>query len=120
MTKEIDAIQTLPVLPLRDVVIFPAMIFPLLVGRERTLQAVERAMMTTKLVMLVAQRDPAKEEPAPGDLYPVGVVGNILQILKLPNGLVKVLVEGVRRARILNFESEETFLQAKVVSFTER
>jgi ATP-dependent Lon protease len=117
MTKETNAVQTLPVLPLRDVVIFPAMIFPLLVGRERTLQAVEHAMMTTKLVLLVAQRDPAKEEPAPEDLYEVGVIGNILQILKLPNGLVKVLVEGVQRARILNFESDEAYLQAKVAAF---
>jgi ATP-dependent Lon protease len=114
MPDNADTPTILPVLPLRDIVIFPTMIFPLLVGREKTLQAIEQAMMGTKQALLVAQRDPNKEEPAAEDLYNVGVIGNILQILKLPNGLVKVLVEGVQRARVLNFESEQGYLQARI------
>lgn len=114
MQKETDPLPLFPVLPLRDVVVFPAMIFPLLIGREKTLQAVEQAMVKTKQVLLLAQRDPSKEEPDEDDLYDVGVVGNILQILKLPNGLVKVLVEGVHRARVENIETQEGCFYASV------
>lgn len=114
MRNDTDTPVAFPVLPLRDVVIFPAMIFPLLVGREKTLQAVEQAMMKTKEVLLVTQRDPSKEKPEAEDLYDVGVVGDILQILKLPNGLVKVLVEGAYRARIVSLESRDRCFYAKV------
>ena len=109
-----EPLSTFPVLPLRDVVVFPAMIFPLLIGREKTLQAVEQAMVKTKQVLLIAQRDPAKEEPEPEDLHEVGVIGNILQVLKLPNGLVKVLVEGVHRARIVNVKTQDDCFYAAV------
>lgn len=104
--------ELLPVLPLRDVVVFPAMIFPLLIGRAATLVAIEKAMLLERRILLVTQRDPGTEEITPKDLFEIGVVANILQTLKLPNGLVKVLVEGVSRARITNWKPESDCLSA--------
>ena len=105
--------RVLPLLPLRDVVVFPHMVIPLFVGRPKSIKALEAAMEEGKNVVLVAQKSAAKDEPNPEDLYDVGTVSTILQMLKLPDGTVKVLVEGVQRARILsvltdkaNFESE--------------
>src|SRR5512140_2132912 len=95
-TRELDIY---PVLPLRDVVVFPSMIFPLLIGRPGTLAAVERAMLGDRKLLLLAQRDSNQEDPAVQDLYEIGVVASVLQTLKLPNGLIKVLVEGLERAR---------------------
>jgi ATP-dependent Lon protease len=107
-------IETYPVLPLRDVVVFPSMIFPLLIGRPGTLAAVERAMLLERKLLLLAQRDPNQEELTPDDLYRVGVVANILQTLKLPNGLVKVLIEGLYRASTSEISNEQQSLVAKV------
>ena len=105
--------RVLPLLPLRDVVVFPHMVIPLFVGRPKSIKALEAAMEEGKNVVLVAQKSAAKDEPNPEDLYDVGTVSTILQMLKLPDGTVKVLVEGVQRARIervltdkANFESE--------------
>ena len=105
--------RVLPLLPLRDVVVFPHMVIPLFVGRPKSIKALEAAMEEGKNVVLVAQKSAAKDEPAPEDLYDVGTVSTILQMLKLPDGTVKVLVEGVQRARIervltdkVNFEAE--------------
>jgi ATP-dependent Lon protease len=105
--------RVLPLLPLRDVVVFPHMVIPLFVGRPKSIKALEAAMEEGKNVVLVAQKSAAKDEPNPEDLYEVGTVSTILQMLKLPDGTVKVLVEGVQRARIervltekANFESE--------------
>jgi ATP-dependent Lon protease len=105
--------RVLPLLPLRDVVVFPHMVIPLFVGRPKSIKALEAAMEEGKNVVLVAQKSAAKDEPAPEDLYEVGTVSTILQMLKLPDGTVKVLVEGVQRARIervltdkANFEAE--------------
>ncbi len=109
---ETRSAELLPVLPLRDVVVFPAMIFPLLIGRAATLVAIEKAMLLERRILLVTQRDPGTEEITPKDLFEIGVVANILQTLKLPNGLVKVLVEGVSRARITNWEPESDCLSA--------
>jgi ATP-dependent Lon protease len=95
----IDTIQ-LPLLPLRDVVVFPHMVIPLFVGRPKSIKALETAMESGKSIVLVAQKSAAKDEPAPEDLYDVGSIANILQMLKLPDGTVKVLVEGNQRARI--------------------
>jgi len=94
-----DALE-LPLLPLRDVVVFPHMVIPLFVGRPKSIRALENAMEAGKSILLVAQKSAAKDEPAPEDLYRVGCVANILQMLKLPDGTVKVLVEGVQRAEI--------------------
>ena len=90
----------LPLLPLRDVVVFPHMVIPLFVGRPKSIKALETAMEAGKSIVLVAQKSAAKDEPAPEDLYEIGSIANILQMLKLPDGTVKVLVEGSQRARI--------------------
>ena len=90
----------LPLLPLRDVVVFPHMVIPLFVGRPKSIKALEAAMEAGKSIVLVAQKSAAKDDPAPEDLYDIGTVANILQMLKLPDGTVKVLVEGSQRARI--------------------
>ncbi len=112
--------RILPLLPLRDVVVFPHMVIPLFVGRPKSIKALEAAMEEGKNVVLVAQKSAAKDEPNPEDLYDVGTVSTILQMLKLPDGTVKVLVEGVQRARIervltdkANFEAEIELIQSE-------
>ncbi|HYC47730.1 MAG TPA: endopeptidase La [Burkholderiales bacterium] len=94
------AATQLPLLPLRDVVVFPHMVIPLFVGRPKSIKALEAAMESGKSIVLVAQKSAAKDDPAPEDLYEIGSIANILQMLKLPDGTVKVLVEGSQRARI--------------------
>ena len=94
----------LPLLPLRDVVVFPHMVIPLFVGRPKSIKALEAAMETGKSVLLVAQKAAAKDEPEVEDLYTVGCIAKILQMLKLPDGTVKVLVEGTQRADVSNVE----------------
>jgi ATP-dependent Lon protease len=89
-----------PLLPLRDIVIFPYMVTPLFVGRPRSIHALEGAMEKDKLVFLATQKDPKIDEPGPGDIYEVGTLGQVIQLLKLPDGTVKVLIEGKSRARI--------------------
>ena len=89
---------TLPLLPLRDVVVFPHMVIPLFVGRPKSIKALEVAMEAGRQIMLVAQKAAGKDEPKPDDMFEVGCVSSILQMLKLPDGTVKVLVEGVQRA----------------------
>jgi ATP-dependent Lon protease len=99
---EVQNINTLqlPLLPLRDVVVFPHMVIPLFVGRPKSIKALEVAMEASKSIVLVAQKSAAKDEPAPEDLHSIGCLANILQMLKLPDGTVKVLVEGNQRAHI--------------------
>src|SRR6201984_2663202 len=99
---------TLPLLPLRDVVVFPHMVIPLFVGRPKSIKAMEIAMEAGKAILLVAQKSAAKDEPTDEDLYKIGCVSNILQMLKLPDGTVKVLVEGTQRARIGGVEDQRT------------
>ncbi|HEX8981058.1 MAG TPA: endopeptidase La [Parasulfuritortus sp.] len=98
----------LPLLPLRDVVVFPHMVIPLFVGRPKSIKALENAMEAGKQILLVAQKSAAKDEPAFEDLYEVGTVASILQMLKLPDGTVKVLVEGTQRVRVTEFVDEQT------------
>src|SRR5918997_346011 len=98
-TPPADIVQY-PLLPLRDVVVFPHMVIPLFVGRPKSIKAMETAMEAGKSILLVAQRSAAKDDPAPEDMYAIGCVSNILQMLKLPDGTVKVLVEGGTRAQI--------------------
>ena len=102
-----------PVLPLRDIVVFPHMIVPLFVGREKSVRALEDVMKDDKQILLVAQKDAAQDNPEPDDIHRVGTVGTVLQLLKLPDGTVKVLVEGGSRARILNFTQTANFFQAE-------
>jgi ATP-dependent Lon protease len=106
---------TLPLLPLRDVVVFPHMVIPLFVGRPKSIRALEAAMEAGKSIMLVAQKNAAKDEPAAEDIYEIGCVASILQMLKLPDGTVKVLVEGAQRARIELIEDGATHFTANVV-----
>ena len=103
--------ETLAVLPLRDIVVFPHMIVPLFVGREKSVRALESVMKEDKQILLVAQKNAAQDDPAADDIYRVGTVSTILQLLKLPDGTVKVLVEGLRRARITDFKATEDFFE---------
>jgi len=106
--------QSLPLLPLRDVVVFPHMVIPLFVGRPKSIKALEIAMESGKNILLVAQKSAAKDEPVPEDMYEIGCLANILQMLKLPDGTVKVLVEGVQRARVLRIEDQRALFVADV------
>ena len=109
MTTTLSIEQTqLPLLPLRDVVVFPHMVIPLFVGRPKSIKALEAAMEQGKSIMLAAQKAAAKDEPSADDIYEIGCVANILQMLKLPDGTVKVLVEGAQRARIHHISELET------------
>jgi len=104
--------ELLPVLPLRDIVVFPHMIVPLFVGREKSVRALEAVMREDKQILLVAQRNAAQDDPAAADLYDVGTVATVLQLLKLPDNTVKVLVEGVRRATVAAWKETETHFEA--------
>jgi ATP-dependent Lon protease len=112
--------ETYAVLPLRDIVVFPHMIVPLFVGREKSVRALEEVMGGDKQILLVAQKNAAQDDPQPGDIHGVGTVGTVLQLLKLPDGTVKVLVEGVKRARITGFVQNESYFQATAEAMDER
>src|SRR5512135_3203126 len=113
--QDTPSITTLhPLLPLRDVVVFPHMVIPLFVGRPKSIKALETAMEAGKGILLVAQKSAAKDEPEADDLYPIGCIANILQMLKLPDGTVKVLVEGSQRARIEHVEDQKSLFIADV------
>ena len=101
-----------PVLPLRDIVVFPHMIVPLFVGREKSIKALEDVMNDDKQILLTTQKDAANDDPGKEDVYQIGTIGTVLQLLKLPDGTVKVLVEGSFRAKISNFTDNETFFEA--------
>ncbi|MFA6014997.1 MAG: endopeptidase La [Gallionellaceae bacterium] len=107
-------VSLLPLLPLRDVVVFPHMVIPLFVGRLKSIKALEMAMEAGKSIVLVAQKSAAKDEPAIEDIYRIGSVANILQMLKLPDGTVKVLVEGTQRAKILHVVEEKSHFDAEI------
>lgn len=104
----------LPVLPLRDVVVYPNMVIPLFVGREKSIQALEKAMVGDKQIMLVAQKEAEDDDPDLDAIYQTGAISTVLQLLKLPDGTVKVLVEGEQRAEVKKFVSTETFLMAEL------
>ncbi|WP_298283028.1 endopeptidase La [Acidocella sp.] len=104
--------ESMAVLPLRDIVVFPHMIVPLFVGREKSVRALESVMREDKQILLVAQKNAAQDDPAVDDIYGIGTVSTILQLLKLPDGTVKVLVEGLKRARITGFKSTEDYFEA--------
>jgi ATP-dependent Lon protease len=106
--------EQLPVLPLRDIVVFPHMIVPLFVGREKSVAALEAAMAADKSIFLVAQLDPAEDDPDRDALYDMGVIATVLQLLKLPDGTVRVLVEGGRRASLTDLDSSGAFLTASI------
>lgn len=123
MTNEIEAIQNVednhyPVLPLRDVVVFPHMVIPLFVGRKKSIRALEKSMESAKQILLVAQKDAADDDPNPDGIYQIGTIANILQLLKLPDGTVKVLVEGEKRAAIIRYVETDGLFSAGVAEVT--
>ncbi|MFL2555306.1 MAG: endopeptidase La [Gammaproteobacteria bacterium] len=107
--------QTLPVLPLRDVVVYPHMVIPLFVGREKSIKALDKAMEGSKQILLVAQKSPTEDDPGENETYDVGTMANILQLLKLPDGTIKVLVEGTSRATISNYRENDGMFVADAV-----
>jgi ATP-dependent Lon protease len=111
--------QSFPLLPLRDIVVFPQMVVPLFVGRDRSVNALERAMAGDKDIFLVAQLDPSEDDPDSDDLYDLGVIASVLQLLKLPDGTVRVLVEGKGRARLGSLQTHEGWTEAHVEALPE-
>ncbi|WP_349678015.1 endopeptidase La, partial [Methylophaga sp. UBA3996] len=109
--------KVVPVLPLRDVVVYPYMVIPLFVGRDKSIKALEQATDESKQILLVAQKDSSEDAPDTDGLYETGTLANILQLLKLPDGTVKVLVEGVQRASVAYFTNHETHIEAEVAPF---
>jgi ATP-dependent Lon protease len=106
--------EVFPVLPLRDIVVFPYMIVPLFVGREKSINALDEVMRTDKQILLVAQKNASDDEPEPDAIYKMGTLASVLQLLKLPDGTVKVLVEGTSRANITQFTANENFFEAEI------
>ncbi|MFC3908146.1 endopeptidase La [Legionella dresdenensis] len=117
--SEGDFAAVLPVLPLRDVVVYPHMVIPLFVGREKSIKALEAAMIDNKQIFLVSQRKSSNDDPAAQDVFTVGTVSSVLQMLKLPDGTVKVLVEGEKRARVTSYSQEKGFLEATLEEMDE-
>ncbi len=114
-----DQLTAIPVLPLRDVVVYPHMVIPLFVGREKSIRALEDAMENDKQILLVAQKSAAQDDPEPDDVFRIGTISSILQLLKLPDGTVKVLVEGNERARVVHFLGSDDYFIAQVVKYGE-
>ena len=111
--KNIDK-NILPLLPLRELVIFPNMIVPLFVGRAQSINALEEAINLNSFIFIAAQKDPEIEKPRLGDMYPIGTIAKIVQIYKLPDDTIKILVEGLGRAKIKNAEESNNYLKVKV------
>ena len=105
---------TLPLLPLRDIIVFPFMVLPLFVGRDKSVLALEKSMVEQKSIFLSAQRNPNNDDPQPVDIFEVGTIANILQILKLTDGTMKVLVEGLQRGRIEKFTNNPDYFEVEV------
>jgi ATP-dependent Lon protease len=119
VSHETGVMSHLPVLPLRDVVVYPHMVIPLFVGRGKSIKALEAAMLDNKQIFLVAQRKSAHDDPSPEDIYEIGTLATVLQLLKLPDGTVKVLVEGEQRARVKKYHDEKGYLEATLETIEE-
>src|ERR1700754_3748233 len=111
--------RILPVLPLRDIVVYPKMAAPLFVGREKSVRALDEVMKKDKQILLAAQMDASEDEPAADRIFTVGTVATVVQLLKLPDGTVRVLVEGGYRARIKNFTDNADYFEAEVEEIAE-
>lgn len=118
--KEIEIPDNLPVLPVRDIVVFPYMILPLFVGREMSIKAIEYSLSANRMVLLVTQKDLNIETPTPEDLYSIGTVAVIMRMLKLPDGRVKILVQGLSKARALTYPQTEPFFKANIEKITDQ
>jgi len=117
--KEIEIPDSMPVLPVRDIVVFPYMILPLFVGREMSIKAIEHALGSNRMVLLLTQKDLNIETPAPEDLFSIGTVALVMRMLKLPDGRVKILVQGLTKARAVDFEQTEPFFKASIEKITD-
>ncbi|MGN6549352.1 MAG: endopeptidase La [Pararhizobium sp.] len=117
--KSVAETNAYPVLPLRDIVVFPHMIVPLFVGREKSIRALEEVMGSDKQILLATQMNAGDDDPDPSDIYPVGTIANVLQLLKLPDGTVKVLVEGRERAEIVGYVQQSDFHEAEAATLAE-
>ena len=109
-----DVYETLPIVPLRDVVVFPHMMMPFVIGRPASTRALEHALGRDKRIFLAAQHDASVDDPAAQDIFTMGCIANIVQSLKLPDGNVKVLVEGVERARVVEWKEDKGFFRVVV------
>ncbi len=109
-----DTYETIPIVPLRDVVVFPHMMMPFVIGRPSSTRALEHSLLGDKRIFLAAQHDAANDDPTPNDIYTIGCVANIVQSLKLPDGNIKVLVEGVDRARVLEWKEDKGFYRVEI------
>ncbi len=113
--EDIDFKETLPLLPIRDIVVYPFMILPLFVGRESSIKAVEEALNNTdRLILLSSQKDIHAENPSPAEIYEMGTIAMIVRMRKLPDGRIKILIQGLAKARITSFEGTEPFFKVKV------
>src|SRR5215208_8082564 len=112
--QQLQIPEHLPVLPLRDIVIYPFMIVPLFVSREKSIRAVDEALAENRMILLASQKDLDKEEPTAEDLYSVGTAAVIMRMLKLPDGRIRILVQGLSRARVHHLSQTEPYLQAKI------
>src|SRR5579862_4453104 len=108
-------VRSYPVLPLRDIVVFPHMIVPLFVGREKSIRALEEVMRSDSFILLATQKNAADDDPATSAIFEVGTLASVLQLLKLPDGTVKVLVEGAVRARVNKYTDREEYYEAEAV-----
>ena len=117
--KQVEQVSSLALLPLRDVVVYPHMVLPLFVGRAKSIAALDAAIENDETVFLLAQRNPNEEDPQASDLHEMGTVANVLQVLKLPDGTVKVLVEGMRRARVVHIDGEGDYFRAQIETVQE-
>src|SRR5690242_5701482 len=104
--------RTYPVLPLRDIVVFPHMIVPLFVGREKSIRALEEVMKNDTFILLATQKNASDDDPSPASIYEIGTLASVLQLLKLPDGTVKVLVEGVERAKVGKYSDRADYFEA--------
>ncbi|MFH1025422.1 MAG: LON peptidase substrate-binding domain-containing protein, partial [Nitrospirota bacterium] len=118
--KEIERPDSVPVLPVRDIVVFPYMILPLFVGREMSIKAIEHSLNTNRMVLLLTQKDLTIENPSPEDLFSIGTVVLVMRMLKLPDGRVKILVQGLSKARALNYSQTEPFFTAYIEKVDEQ
>ena len=112
-------VKFLPLLPLRGILVFPYMVIHLDVGREKSVQAIEEAMIQDRIIFLATQREAQTDDPGVDDIYQIGTVAEVKQLLKLPGGTIRVLVEGISRARIRRFLADEPFFQVEVDQYSE-
>ncbi len=108
--------EEMPLLPIRDAVYFPHMVFPLFVGREKSVRALDEAMAQQRMILLVAQKQVTTDDPEPEDIYSVGLVAEVMQIMKVPDGTVRVVLEGVERVRVASYKQTDPYLLARVES----